>query len=129
MKAKKSKTPYRGTQVPVGRSQEYITKLLRKHDVGITRFTSAGMHVAIEFIRREQPYRITATSLGLDDKSERQIWRIIFFWLKAKLTVLDFNIGEFETEFLPYALITDSGKSATVDEAIRPRLLGPRLSG
>jgi len=123
MKAIKSKTPYRGTEVPVGRSQEFITKLLRKHDVGATRFTSAGLHVGIEFIRHEQPYKITATSLGLDDKSERQIWRILFFWLKAKLTVLDFNIGEFETEFLPYALITHDGKSATVDEAIRPRLL------
>ena len=113
------KTPYRGTEVTTGRTQEAIRLLLKKYDAGTTRFTMAGMHITMEFIRHGQGYRIAAESLGLDEKSERQIWRVVFYWLKSKLEVVNFGLMEFETEFLPYALISGG---QTVNEAISPRL-------
>ena len=116
---KKGKTPYRGTEVPVGRTQEAIRLLLKKYDVRATRFTAAGVHIAMEFVRHKQGYKIAAESLGSDEKSERQIWRVVFYWLKSKLEAVNFGLMEFETEFLPYALISGG---QTVDEAVRPRL-------
>lgn len=118
----KSKTPYRDTEVKVSNSQEAIRKLLSKHDVKATRFTFAGDLAAVEFVRHDQPYRITARGLGMDDKSDRQIWRVLYFWLKSKMEAIDFNLMKFETEFLPYAVISNGRKSATVAEAVRPRL-------
>lgn len=118
----KSRTPYRYTEVKVSASQEAIRKLLVKYDVEATRFTFAGELAVVEFVRHNQPYRITAKGLGIDNQSDRQIWRVLYFWLKSKMEAIDFGLMEFETEFLPYAVISDGRRSATVADAVRPRL-------
>ena len=118
----KSTTPYRYTQVRVSASQESIRGLLAKHDTEATRFTFSGELAVVEFIRQNQPYRITAKGLGIDNQSDRQIWRVLYFWLKSKMEAIDFGLMEFETEFLPYAVISDGRKSTTIANAVRPRL-------
>jgi len=118
----KSTTPYRYTQVRVSASQESIRGLLAKHDTEATRFTFSGEIAVVEFVRGKQPYRVTANGLGIDNQSDRQIWRVLYFWLKSKMEAIDFGLMEFETEFLPYAVISDGRKSTTIADAVRPRL-------
>lgn len=118
----KSTTPYRYTQVKASASQEAIKNLLAKHDVEATRFTFAGELAIVEFVRHKQPYRVTAKGLGIDNQSDKQIWRVLYFWLKSKMEAIDFNLMEFETEFLPYAVISDGERSTTVADAVRPQL-------
>ena len=121
------KSPYRYTDVKVSASQEAVRKLLAKYDVEAIRFTFAGELAVVEFVRHEQPYRVTARGLGIDKQSDKQIWRVLYFWLKSKMEAIDFGLMEFETEFLPYAVIADGIRSATVADAIRPKLEAGRL--
>ena len=132
--------PYRGTEVPVAKSKESIEKLLRGHGVSATRFTSLPAMAVLEFVTQKQvngrplniPYRFEFTpELSVDSSTrainaaERQVWRVVYWWLKGKFEAIDFGLIEQETEFLPYMLIQgDSGQVNTVS-----KMLGERLAG
>lgn len=132
--------PYEQSPVDVGRTQEQIKKLLGRHNVVATRFTSFPAHALMEFVRKDPdtgrliPYRVTvrpkaagkqrAGSCTLD-QAERQVWRVVYWWLKSKLEAIQFGLLEFEQEFLPYLLLDDgSGRRDTVDHIFFERLAG-----
>ena len=133
--------PYEQTPVSVGKSQEQIAKLLGKFKVKGHRFTSLPSEGTLEFVREVDekqhiPYRITVRpkinpayiSTSQWDRAERQVWRVCYCWLKAKLEAIDFGLVEFEQDFLPYMLVADGqGRQTTVDALIFERLAN-RLS-
>ncbi len=130
--------PYDDTFVMVEKSQAQIKRLLERLNVVATRFTSYPAYALLEFVRQEAsterllPYRITITPRVEDnprspqrelERAERQVWRVVYWWLKAKIEAVDFGLLEFEQEFLPHMLLTDGeGRSATVDEILFERM-------
>ena len=134
--------PYEDTAVAVSKSQEQIRKLLTKLNVVATRFTSLPSEGIIEFVRKSDdattiPYRITIrpkinpeyASVSQWDRAERQVWRVAYWWLKAKLEAIDFGLREFEHEFLPDMMVVNSrGQQSTVASRVFERVanrLGP----
>ena len=129
---------YEATEVSVEKSQAQIRELLKGFKVRTIRFTSFPAFALLEFIRELEgekmvPYRITVlpklrpkarnTASELD-RAERQVWRVAYWWLKAKLEAIEFGLVEFEREFLPNMLVSDSqGRTETVAEALGKRLL------
>ena len=130
--------PYEDTAVTVDKSQSQIRKLLRDFDVEAVRFTSFPAFAQLEFVRKVEggqltPFRITIkpkiTGTGYTmaalDKAEKQIWRLAYWWLKAKVEAVKFGLVEFEQDFLPYMLIGgESGPPVTVATVFFERLAG-----
>lgn len=136
--------PYDYTLVSVEKSQADIKGLLARMDAQAFRFTSLPSYALLEFVRKVDngqfiPYRIKVQpktypdakdTFKARDRAERQVWRVVYYWLKSKLEAVEFGLLEFEQEFLPYMLLSDGqGKSETVDKLFFERLagrLGPR---
>lgn len=132
--------PYDYTQVAVERSQAEIRRLLSRFNVEATRFTSFPAYALLEFVRRDPdgngviPYRITVQpKVGKQprntqrelDRAEKQVWRVVYYWLKSKLEAIQFGLLEFEQEFLPHMLLADGrGREETVDKVFFERLAG-----
>ena len=126
---------YEDTRVSINLSKEQIEKLLKKFDVVATRFTSYPAFAELAFVRKSGerfiPYRVVVKAKikpsprSVDremERAERQVWRVVYWWLKSKLEAIDFGLVEFEQELLPYMLVTDKGKDRTVAEVIFERL-------
>ncbi len=134
---------YAETPVSVETSQAQIRKLLQKFQVGAVRFTSFPSSALLEFVREEKgrsvPYRISirpklkerSRTAGKElDRAERQVWRVVYWWLKAKLEAIEFGLLEFEREMLPFMLISDSqGHTATVGDVLPKHLQGALAPG
>lgn len=132
-------TAYEDTSVAAEKSKGQIEKLLKKFNVRAIRFTSYPSYALLEFVREAGdkefvPYRLTVKPKVRDwarntsselDRAERQVWRVVYWWLKSKLEAIEFGLVEFEQDFLPYILLTDSqGKTDTVDHIFFERLAG-----
>jgi hypothetical protein len=132
-------SPYDRTPVAVEASQRQIKKLLEKFNVKAVRFTSFPSYALLEFLREVEdkkyvPYRVTVKPQVRDwakntsselDRAERQVWRVVYFWLKSKLEAIEFGLVEFEQDFLPYMLIQDNaGHEETVARVFFERLAG-----
>lgn len=130
---------YEDTNVPKARSQEQIEKMLRKFGVQAVRFTSFPSYATLEFVRKEKdgrlsPYRIVVKPKVQSyarypdkelDRAERQVWRVAYWWLKSKIEAIDFGLVEFQEDFLPYLMVTNSqGRSDTAGRMITERLGG-----
>lgn len=130
---------YEETSVLVDKSKTQIEKLLKKFNVKAIRFTSYPSYGLLEFVREVGdkqfiPYRLTVkpkvrewarNSSSELDRAERQVWRVVYWWLKTKLEAIDFGLVEFEQDFLPYMMLTDNqGRSDTVDHIFFERLAG-----
>lgn len=123
-----SQTPYRNTKVSMDKSQSEVRGMLRKygvHDVQNT-VRSDGW-ISVIFARPDKVghlnvYRIEAQALSIDEQGERQIMRMLYWWVKAKLETISFGIADFETEMLPYQLIAGDSGHQTVAEAVIPQL-------
>lgn len=128
--------PYEQTLVPVEKSQQEIKGILAQMDVEATRFTSFPAYTVLEFLRRTASgerlsYRITiqpkidqvGAPVKAWDRAERQVWRVAYWWLKARFEAIQFGLVEFEQEFLPYMLMEDrDGRSRTTAELLWERL-------
>ena len=128
--------PYEGTNVTVGKTQEQIKTLLGKNKVTVVRFTSFPAFALLEFARKVDtgaliPYQVRlipkgsgGTIAGLE-RAERQVWRVCYWWLKAKFEAINFGLVEFEQEMLPYMLIQGSdGQSEPMAKVFFEHLAG-----
>ncbi len=132
------KQAYEETNVPVTRSKEQIEKLLKRFQVEAVRFTSYPAYATLEFVRHPAkdhyiPYRVTVkpkvnytrNAAAELDRAERQVWRVVYWWLKSKLEAIEFGLVEFEQEMLPYMLLHASdGRSETAATLFFERLAG-----
>lgn len=128
---------YEDTSVAVTNSKDQIEKLLKAHGVVAVRFTSFPAYAELDFVRKADasllPYRITirpklkwgARSEAKElDRAERQVWRVAYWWLKAKFEAVDFGLVEFEHDFLPYMLLQEGGRARGAAEVFFERLAG-----
>ena len=67
-------------------------------------------------------YRIEVHALTPDDQGERQASRMLYWWMKAKIETIKFGLADFDTEMMPYQLISGEHGSQTVAEAVLPQL-------
>lgn len=134
-----TRNPYEDTSVPVAKSKDQIERLLKKFNVTAIRFTTYPAYAMLEFVRQATdtelvPYRLTVRPKVRDwarnvqselDRAERQVWRVVYWWLKPKLEAIEFGLVEFEQDFLPYMLIGGyEGKPETVAKVFFERLAG-----
>jgi len=130
---------YEDTSVSTDKSKAQIEKLLKKFNVKAIRFTGYPSYGILEFVREVAdkqfvPYRLTVKPKVRDwshntaselDRAERQVWRVVYWWLKSKLEAIEFGLVEFEQDFLPYMMLTDGqGRTDTVDHIFFERLAG-----
>ena len=122
--------PYQGTNVPVSRSQTMIEKMLQSHGaVKIHFFKDLEKDEVIlawerKFILDGKPVvQPLAHHIEFRDKKEAQVYRALYYHLKAKFEAVDFKIVSFEEEFLPYFVIKfPDGSSGTIAEYFIPEL-------
>jgi hypothetical protein len=133
-----TKPAYEETSVSVDRSQQQIRTLLKKFNVQAIRFTSYPSYAILEFVRQVSdkeflPYRITVkpkvrdwarNTAGELDRAERQVWRVVYWWLKAKVEAIEFGLVEFEQDFLPYMILATPDGEDTVAHLLFERLAG-----
>lgn len=123
-----SETPYRGTEVTVDKSQAEVRSLLKGYDIEDMQFTTrrGGLFTLIYARPQElghlNVYRHEVQSLTDDSQGERQAMRMMYWWMKAKLETVKFGIADFETEFLPYQLISGEEGEVTLAEKVLPQL-------
>lgn len=123
-----SQTPYRNTKVSMDKSQTEVRGLLRKYGVNDVQNTvRSGGLLSLVFARPDpvghlNVYRIEVQALTKDEQGERQAARMFYWWMKAKLETISFGIADFETEMLPYQLISGEQGEQTVAEAVLPQL-------
>lgn len=124
--------PYEDTNVSVSNSQGQITRLLRKHSITAIRFTSFIAYDVLECTRDNLAFRMEVhpklkqqvTSRQIE-QAQRQAWRAMYWYMKAKLEAVEFGIHEFNTEFLPHMMLTDAqGQSNTVSSMLFAHLEG-----
>lgn len=115
-----NKQPYRDTKVSWLESQGHIMALLAKYGITETRFTNYAGHATIEFILPKEgwPVRLNIPVNLQDQRATNSRWRMLFWYLKAKLEAMKFGITDFKTEWLPFIAIGDK----TVAEGLLPEL-------
>lgn len=123
----KSKTPYSNTKVTWLMTQGQLISLLAKYGITDTRFTNYGGHAYIEFILPEKrwPIRLSIPIDSQDLQRTNVRWRMLYWYLKAKMEAMRFGIANLETEWLPFIAIGDK----TVAEQLIPELEKRGLKG
>ena len=129
--------PYEATPVGVVKTKEQIERLLRGQQVVAIRFTSFPAYALLEFTRKVEsggliPYRVqlvprssSGNSAAGVDRAERQVWRVCYWWLKAKFEAIDFGLVEFEQVMLPYMLVQGAeGKAEPMAKVFFAHLAG-----
>jgi hypothetical protein len=127
---RRSDQAYSGTKVPIHRSQEQIRGLLIGNGAIGFQFTEliAEEIIELKWARRivvdgrasRQPLRIR---LPMKGRRPEQMYRALYYHLKAKFETIRFGIISFEEEFLPYfEFRLADGRAVTVAEQLLPGL-------
>lgn len=130
VKVWKSKA-YKNTHVDYIKSQMQINKLLREDGIEDCQHTTSGGNVAIVFIKKlvvenkKLNVGVKLTIPNVTDRTRNQLYRALFYYLKAKFESLTFGFIEeyneaFVKEFMPYLVADKTGK--TIGDIILPRL-------
>lgn len=124
-------SPYSDTVVPVSRTQDAIRKLLFSNGAVGYQFTEMPPpHSIVELkwarkvitnnVPMVQPVRIR---ISFKNRRLEQVYRAIYYHLKAKFEIVAFGILSFEEEFMPYFLTQlPDGTEVTMAEAAMPYL-------
>lgn len=113
---------YKDTKVPIHQSRGDIEQLLRR--VGATGFRWSSfpgaetLEAYIKWQGRELSFKIAVKFKPGDDKRQKQLMRVMYFYIKTKVEAVQVGLVDLEHEFLPY-LLTKSGKTVyeLVDES------------
>lgn len=111
------------TKVSPNNSRDQIERTLMKYGASKFGYMSEDTKASIVFEAHQRHIRLVIPlPLATDRKREqktRQMWRILFLAVKAKLEAVESGLSTFETEFLPFTVLP-SGQ--TVSEWIQPQL-------
>ena len=147
---KLTKPPYADTKVDAEKTQQDITKLLRKYGVSQINWNvnydleQVQLDFVIEYIKQEDqsPHRIAvrvnppmfiATRRTWDPKSGQyrkqdmanwaQSMRLLYHWIKAKLEAVSFGLNSVEKEFLSDIITTlPDGSRMTIWDMISKQM-------
>jgi hypothetical protein len=114
------------TQVPVGRSQEAIRKLVI--DAGATGWALGedGGRAVVSFRLEGRLLRFRLEIPESDPKEERRRWRALLLAIKAKITIANEQIESFDEIFLNNIVLPNN---ATVGDMVVPQLQAMLESG
>ena len=131
IKVWKSKA-YRNTKVDFIKSQQQINGLLEKNGVSERQFTDSieeGKSQIVflkplEFEGKQFKIGVKITIPNVSEKTRNQLYRALFYYLKAKFESLTFGFVEeyneaFVKEFMPYLITDKAGR--TVADLILPK--------
>jgi hypothetical protein len=147
---KTRKAPYADTTVPPEKSREQITKLLRDYGAEAVSWTESFTSNVTElrFVlktpdNRMVQVRIVPPSFSVDRRTwvpEKghyetkplpnwaQSYRLLYYFLKAKLESIAFGLRDIEEEFLSDILVRGpGGEATTIGEIVRPQLESGKL--
>jgi len=134
---KYSKLPYFGTVVSISKTQEQIKKLLRKYGLQAIKFVEGYNYekyiAVIEFLLVQEDdvplqFRFNV-SLPENRKYQRQVFRSLFYYLKARFTAIDFGINTVEKEFMSELVMKlPDGTTGTMKEIYGNKILELRNS-
>jgi len=130
MKVWKSRA-YKNTKVDYAKSQVCISKLLNQNGIKDIQHSSYQDKAQIMFIKElkvEDKMMKVGVKISVPEVSEKnknQLYRALFYYLKAKFESLTFGFVEeyneaFIKEFMPYLIADKQGR--TVADIILPRL-------
>ncbi len=115
--------PYYGTPVPIEKSMMEIRNLIYKHGGEHIQWSEGRKEhlVQLKFSIRTRvegttmllPIKMTAST---KDKQERAVYRALFYFLKAKFSMITFGITTVEEEFLAYIMLQLPEGEVTVGE-------------
>lgn len=115
----KRQLPYQDSPVPVDRTKLQIEDLLAKAGATAVRWTTSTkerpliefiVSTSIEGVHREIGFRIRVPALvmakgGEKIVNERASWRLVYYWLKAKLEAVRFGMQPIEQELLAQMIL------------------------
>jgi hypothetical protein len=130
MKTWKSKA-YKNTTVDYVKSQISISKLLNQNGIKDIQHISYQDKVQIMFIKelkvedKMMKVGVKVSVPDVEEKNKNQLYRALFYYLKAKFESLTFGFVEeyneaFVKEFMPYLIADRQGR--TVADIILPKL-------
>lgn len=126
---KYSKLPYYGTTVSVLKTQTQIKKLLGKYGLQAIKLIEDNLHKkgVIEFILSQNDIPIQFRfnfNLPENESRQRQMYRGLFYYLKARFTSVDFGINTVEKEFMAEIVMRlPDGRSRTMKELYGDKIL------
>ena len=126
----KSKT-YKNTKVDYVKSQVSINKLLNQNGIRDVQHSLLQNRTQITFLKElkvENKTMKVGVKISIPEVSERnrnQLYRVLFYYLKAKFESLTFGFVEeyneaFVKEFMPYLIADKQGR--TVADIVLPKL-------
>ena len=130
MKVWKSKA-YKNTKVDYVKSQVAISKLLNNNGIKDIQHTSSQDKVQIVFIKELEVENklmkvgVKVSVPEVSEKNKNQLYRALFYYLKAKFESLTFGFVEeyneaFIKEFMPYLIADKQGR--TIADIVLPKL-------
>ena len=122
---------YKNTKVDCVKSQVSISKLLEQNGIKDIQHSSYQDKVQIMFLKElkiEDKMMKVGVKISIPDvteKNKNQLYRALFYYLKAKFESLTFNFVEeyneaFVKEFMPYLIADKEGR--TIGDIILPKL-------
>src|SRR3990167_3950586 len=129
---------YKGTKVDYVKSQVSISKLLNQNGIKDIQHSSYQDKAQIMFLKElkiEDKMIKVGVKISVPEVSEKnknQLYRALFYYLKAKFESLTFGFVEeyneaFIKEFMPYVITDKSGR--TISDIILPKLNNAALKG
>lgn len=121
---------YANTRVDYVKSQSAISKLLQNNDILDKQFTERAGQSTITFLKdlivegNKMKVGVKITLPDVTEKTRNQLYRALFYYLKAKFESLTFGFVEeyneaFVKEFMPYLIADKQGR--TVADLVLPK--------
>ena len=129
---------YKNTTVDYVKSQSSINKILNENGIKEIQHSQGHDKIQIVFIK-ELKVEAKVMNVGVKiqvpmplEKNKNQLYRALFYYLKAKFESLTFGFVEeyneaFIKEFMPYVITDKSGR--TISDIILPKLNNAALKG
>ena len=104
---------YQDTEVSPYRTQDQLDSLLSKYGVEVTRWTMYPDLIRFEFQEQGIGYRVDVpVPPGRDQREREQLRRekarVLFYYMKAKLTAAESGVADIQREFLPFMITGDN---------------------
>jgi len=110
----RQRRPYQDTEVDAYKSQGDLDRLMSRYGADVTRWSNYPGLIRFEFQLNRIGYRIDVpVPAGYNEKDSEQIRRekarVMFYYMKAKMTAAESGVADLAHEFMPY-MITGTGR-------------------
>lgn len=148
----KKNPPYQDTAVDKGKTKAAIEKLFREYGVSGVQWTENYQtnEVSLRFmveaevggIRRNLGLEVkpplllnkhksynprTGRTETINAPNYAQSYRLLYYWLKAKLEAVSYGLSSIEKEFLSQVVVKINGRDTTVGDAFATKIIDNQL--